>query len=142
MQMPRFGMKSVLILFAVVGLWLSTFTLDDGAQDVQFAVKLAIILTSSAAAFSTVGARRAYWGGFSATMFVLFVRATMGPPPSYTLGFWWSVRLTEYVAKGPIADAAYSKAILATTILLLWLGISAAIGLLCSHVYSNNESGK
>jgi hypothetical protein len=69
-QMPRFGIKSLLILFAIVGLWLSTFSKYPGSQDIQAIVRLLVFLTAALSALFYRGRRQAFWIGFFATMLI------------------------------------------------------------------------
>jgi hypothetical protein len=64
MAKPRFGINSLLIVFTVVGLWLSTLSAYTGSNDVQAFIWTAIILTSGVAALSHTARRRAFWIGF------------------------------------------------------------------------------
>jgi hypothetical protein len=139
MQMPRFGMKSLLILFAAVALWLSTFAQYKAADDVRYVVRLAVAIISAAAATSNVGARRWYWGGFSTTMFALCWRASLGPTRDFTLGFWPSIQLTEFATKGSTIGSGSAQGIQSTLVFIFWLAVSTVIGLLCSYVYSQTN---
>src|SRR4051812_12765029 len=100
MQIPRFGMKSLLILFAAVALWLSTFVQYTGAHDFRYAMKLAVAIVSAAASASSVGAGRYYWGGFAATMLALCWREAQGPMRDFALGYQLCAQLMEYASKG------------------------------------------
>jgi len=62
--MPRFGIKSLLLVIGVAALWLSTLAGYTGAEDVQAFILLAILVLSGIAAMSHTGRRGAFWAGF------------------------------------------------------------------------------
>jgi hypothetical protein len=66
--MPRFGTKSLLIGFALVALWLSTFSGFTGAGDVRKSILLLILVTSGFAAVFSRGKQRAFCAGFAIVM--------------------------------------------------------------------------
>jgi hypothetical protein len=133
--MPRFGMKSLLIVFAAVALWFSTFAGYTGGDDVRAFIMLAILITSGVAALSSTARRRAFWAGFFGTMlavatklfFIAFV-ATFRWMREFSME--WAVGIKE-----PMERGEFAKSINATIFLSLTLLMATVIGLLCVHVY-------
>jgi hypothetical protein len=68
MRLPRFRMRTLLVFFAVVALWLSTVAGYRSAGDVRSFVLLSIVVGSAGAAVSYDGRRRAFWLGFFITV--------------------------------------------------------------------------
>jgi hypothetical protein len=69
--MPKFGMKRLLIGFAVVAIWLATFQYVGG-EDVRASFMLLILLTSMLATIYCRRRNRAFAIGFFAVMFIAF----------------------------------------------------------------------
>jgi hypothetical protein len=61
MQIPRFGVKFLLIAIAVVSLWLSTFAFYNGANEVRATIILFGLLAAGLAAAYIRGERQAFW---------------------------------------------------------------------------------
>jgi hypothetical protein len=66
--MPRFSLKSMLIVFAAASLWLSTAAGYIAATDVRRSVMFLILVASGFAALYLRGKQRAFWAGFFAAM--------------------------------------------------------------------------
>jgi hypothetical protein len=66
--MPRFQIKTLLIAFAIVALWLSSFSGFAAADDVRRSLLLAVLAVAGYAAAYCRGRRRAFWAGFFFTM--------------------------------------------------------------------------
>lgn len=133
--MPRFGMKSLLIVFAVIALWLSTFAGYTGADDVRAFIMLTILITSGVAALSSTGRRRAFWAGFFGTMLAVATKLFF---IAFVATFRWMRELSVEWALGikePIETGEVAKSINATIFLALTLIMATVIGLLCVHVY-------
>ena len=67
--MPKYSIKTLLLLFAVLALWLSAATGYAAASDVRMSITSVIFLGSAFAAAYFRGRRRAFWLGF----FVMFL---------------------------------------------------------------------
>src|SRR4051812_38705470 len=68
--MPRFGIKSLLIVITVVALWFSTFTDYPVAYHVRRSIVLLIFSASVLVAVYGRGRWRAFWIGFSLMLFL------------------------------------------------------------------------
>src|SRR5262245_47453075 len=87
--MPRFGTKSLLVIFAVAAAWLSTFSGYWAAQDVRRSILLMILVTSGALAIYTRGRRRAFWSAFAIVMFLCGGLSYERPLYRYVPDFGW-----------------------------------------------------
>jgi hypothetical protein len=138
--MPRFGTKSLLICFAVVGLWLSTFSAYTGSNDVQAFIWTAIIVTSGIAALSHTGRRRAFWIGFFGTM-LLNSSGTIFNRTGANLQ--WTHKLSRTLAEQLQVDQLRSGRLVlninSTLILIVLLAAAMLIGLLCVYVYDQSR---
>ena len=68
--MPRFSIKTLLIVIAVAAIWLSTLAGYPAGRDVQSCIMLFITLAAAFAAAYNRGRTRAFWLGFAAIMLV------------------------------------------------------------------------
>lgn len=144
--MPRFGMKSLLIAFALIALWLSTFAGYTGADDVRAFIMLAILVTSGIAAMTHTGRRRAFWAGFFGTtlaidtkMFFLAFDATFRWMRQFSID--WGQRL----ANPDWADSGHlAKSINATIFLVLTLALATDCNwpLECPCIRPGQKSGR
>jgi hypothetical protein len=66
--MPRFGTKSLLIVFGLVAIWLSTFTGIAVGQDVRRSMLLLILVGVVCLACFSQGRRRVFWTTFAVVM--------------------------------------------------------------------------
>src|SRR4051812_46063740 len=71
MQMPNFGIKTLLIAFAVFALWLSAFIGYPGAEDIRSVMLLLLLIASAAKAYCYIGRRKMFWLGFTAVMLAI-----------------------------------------------------------------------
>jgi hypothetical protein len=69
--MPRFGMKALLLIAAIVAVWLSTLSGYTGAEDVRNIIRLLVFISAGSVALFGHGRRRAFAVGFFAVMFCL-----------------------------------------------------------------------
>src|SRR3954447_15729665 len=124
----RFGLKSLLITVTVVSLWLSTLTAYTGSNDVQAFIWAAIVISSGAAAVCYKERRRAFWGGFFATMLLMSTRSLVTMP---TPGFTWAQQLsrtiTEYVGPAQLRSGRTVLNINSTLILMTILVVAAVM---------------
>ena len=140
--MPRFGLKSLLIVFALVAVWCSTLRDFAGAQDVRAFVMIAIFVASGVAAYAYEGRWRAFWMGVFGTQFV------MGSRQFFTLfgaRFDWALRLIRDWANDPMQPRARGTYILGVHMTLIYgatLIVAALIGLLCVYVYDQAKRNK
>lgn len=70
--MPRFTLKVMLIVFAVVALWLSTIADYPGGYDVRYSIVLLTVVASGLKAYCSSGRQKCFWLAFS---FVLLAAA-------------------------------------------------------------------
>ena len=140
--MPRFRIKSLLILSAAIAVWFSTFARYTGADDVQHFMILAITIGSGAAAVSAVGAKRAFWGGFCATMWAVNSRTLFSATPRFSWLTQASIYLSRYISQGPASGKANMDSIQITLAVCLWLVMAALIGMLCTYIYKQNQPSK
>src|SRR4051812_39367293 len=80
---PRFSLATLLVATTALAVWFSTFYRYTGSDDVRAIFMLAIIIAPGAAAVYSEGAKRAFWGGFFATMFGLGSRLFLGGAPRF-----------------------------------------------------------
>jgi len=64
----RFRLRTLMIVLAAVGLWLSTIAGYESAQEVRALLMLSVLVGSAVAAISYGGHRRAFWVGFFLTV--------------------------------------------------------------------------
>ena len=136
----RFGIKSLLITVTVVYLWLSTLTAYSGSNDVQAFIWIAIVVSSGAAAMCYKERRRAFWGGFFATMVLVSTRSVVTVP---TPGFTWAQQLSrtfaEYLNPAQLRSGRTVLNINSTLILVTILVVAALMGLMCVHIYDQSK---
>ena len=136
----RFGIKSLLITVTVVSLWLSTLTAYSGSNDVQAFIWIAIVVSSGAAAMCYKDRRRAFWGGFFATMVLVSTRSVVTVP---TPGFTWAQQLSrtfaEYLNPAQLRSGRTVLNINSTLILVTILVVAALMGLMCVHIYDQSK---
>jgi hypothetical protein len=82
---PRFGTKSLLIGFIVVGLWLSTIANYTGSEYVFSLLGIACLVSSGCAAVHHRGRRRAFWTAFFIVMLLLGYEGTSSYFPVFVL---------------------------------------------------------
>ena len=145
--MPRFGIKTLLIGFAVVALWLSTFSGYFAANDVRRCILLAVLAASGYSAAYSRGRSRAFWVGFFVTMLAhgfslaeTFDSVAVPPRFGYVSTLDPATVLTNRVIRyfaasgSPLYDPIY-RAIEATFAAVWVLAMSTLIGLigLCAY---------
>jgi hypothetical protein len=82
-------MKSMLVAFAVMALWMSTFSGCAGASEVRKTILLGTFMAAGFAALYNRGRRRAFWAGFVAVMLVCGGLSVQRPLDRYTPDFNW-----------------------------------------------------
>jgi hypothetical protein len=95
--MPRFGTKSLLLVFAFVAVWLSTFTRYPGAEDVRKCLMLIILLSAMFAAMYFREKRRAFWTGFFVFMLISCLSHNVRQHFNYFPTFRWPGNLTHMI---------------------------------------------
>ncbi len=100
----------MLLAFAALALWMSTFSGYAAAFDVRKAILLAVLIASGCAAIRFEGRNRAFWGGFCVAMFMHGFTTVFVPgvPTPHVFGYapnldWCdhlANRLVPYVASG------------------------------------------
>jgi hypothetical protein len=86
--MPRFRVGSLLILFAFVAMWLSTFAKYTGSEDVRHGLRLLIAATSVVAAYCNGGRARAFWMGFAAIWILYYLSSPAAGPKLFWVQAW------------------------------------------------------
>src|SRR4051812_42481138 len=119
--MPRYRVKTLLLVSTAVALWLSTFSEYTSKEDVRQFVLIAISLMSATAALSATGSKRAFWGGFTAAMAIFQTRSAYYSAPRMLWLQELSGKLTGF--RNPLASN-----IQITLTVVAWLLISAAMG--------------
>jgi hypothetical protein len=90
--MPRFSLKSMLIVFVAASLWLSTAAGYTAGTDVRRSVLFLILVASGFAALYLHGKQRAFWAGFFAAMLLCGQETSLS---RYAPNFSW---LSMYAA--------------------------------------------
>jgi hypothetical protein len=133
MKLPRFGMKTLLIIATAIALWLSTFSAYTGHEDVRGFVMLSVAIGSGATAVYSGGAKRAFWGGFFAAIATMGARGTF---LSFSPRFAWATQLAYNLAELLPGQANQNlRNLQATFAYLCSLLMAALIGLLCTYIY-------
>jgi hypothetical protein len=83
--MPRFGIRSLLVVIAVLGLWLSTFAGYVGAQDIRAIILQFLFIAIGAAAIFYRGRAQAFWIGFFTSMLI----TSLAYPRDFAPKFNW-----------------------------------------------------
>jgi hypothetical protein len=134
-MLPRYGIRSLLIVFAMAALWFSTFAGYSGSEDIRAFIMLTILITSGVAAISSTTRRRAFWAGFFGTMLAVSTKLFF---LAFVATFRWMREFSTEWAVGlrnPTDHGELAKSINATIFLGMLLIMATAIGLLCVHVY-------
>jgi hypothetical protein len=84
----RFGLKAMLVVVTVLGLWLSTVSISGG-YDLRRLIKLLIVVSSVSAAYFSNGRRRAFWLSFALVMLIM-AKSIFRPNPEWPVpNFNW-----------------------------------------------------
>ena len=125
-----------MFLTTAVALWLSTIASYRGSEDVQQFIMLAIVVAAGASAIYSIGAQRAFWGGFSVTMLLVSARA---PLPAFSPRFTWvselSTRLARYLGEYPAGLKHHMQWIHTSIVFTAYLAIAAMLGLMCVYIF-------
>ena len=140
MRIPRYGIKTVLIAFTVVALWL--FTLRDfvAANEIRTAVLFIVALTAGIAAVCHRGQQRAFWAGFFVAM--ILVGGPVWPPnrpliPNVNIAArGWTEALFQTTRISFITFNAVFYSMKA----ILLLAISTVAGYAAARVYDQSRS--
>ena len=108
--MPRFGTKTLLIAFALLALWLSTFSGFPAAPDVRRSMLLLILVASLFLAIYTHGMRRAYWSGFAIVMLLCGGLNLQQPLYRYVPDFAWQRMLGLNIQPATLYPRPYYSA--------------------------------
>ena len=142
--MPRFTMKSMLIAFAVVALWLSTAFVYKANQDVRYSIVLLIVVASGVKTYCSGGRQRCFWLAFFLVLLATAYTQQMIAPQ---LG-WVIVSLQPFVT----TDVTYGSQFggtkgshlllfISTTIILATdLILAAVAGFIGRYIYDQNRS--
>jgi hypothetical protein len=141
MQLPRFGIKWLLIIVAVLGLWLATFRMPDPTNrgigiHLRLTIMLAILLSAGFAAIYYRGERQAFWCGFSISMLLLVGGFFSFVPDLSLIARSWSGGLLQKTG-GDAFDMLQSS---------MWacllLSFSSIVGLSAAIIYNQSRTRK
>jgi hypothetical protein len=140
MQIPRFGVKFLLIAIAVVSLWLSTFAFYNGANEVRATIILFGLLAAGLAAAYSRGERQAFWTGFFALFLLFRVRQGIISVPTFE---WLTAVIVPEPAQGgiPLAQQNLIFAGRMSVTLLLQLVFAVAAGLMAVSIHRWSRTG-
>jgi hypothetical protein len=88
--MPRFGIRSLLIAFTFIALWLSTFAGHRAGVDLRASILLLIFIGAAVAALCHRGKQRAFWGSFFGVMLLCGGNDLQRPLYRYSPSFIWN----------------------------------------------------
>ena len=136
--MPRFSIRTLLIAFAVVAVWFSTFAwkgtpfAPTPGPEIRRIIFLGILIASGSAAVYLHGRRRAFWSGFFVTMLLLSYtrQPSLLIPNLDILTFAVIQFLPASVAVDPITVTALHA---------LLLLISATMGFIATWIYDQGK---
>jgi hypothetical protein len=137
--LPRFTIKSLLIAFAILATWLWSARLDDhsGGDDVRKALLLLLVVGAGSLAIYSTGNRRAYWSGFTFSLFMIASGWN-----GFILDFRWLDQATKRFGTFRPPDNGLPSE-------LYWNGRLACVMLLCSiagfvaaHIYDRSRREK
>ena len=78
--MPRFTLKSMLLIFAVVAIWLSAFVAYPANYGVRYAIVLLTTVAAGLKAYCSRGRQKCFWLGFAVVLFMAaFTEGILGP---------------------------------------------------------------
>ena len=141
--MPRFGIKSLLIAFVIIGVWLASFsgaadpTMSGAGSQIRKGMLIVVFVATGIAAACNQGRRRAFWSAFFATMLLLFVNDAGGYyfPNCLTIAVTWDNYLN------PILGA--SDNVQPIVFWGIWhglvLGVAAIAGFVSAWVYDQSR---
>jgi hypothetical protein len=139
--MPRFGIKTLLIVFTVVAIWLATFIrqgqdLQGAGNEIRNCMMLVVFLASGFAAIYNQGRRRAFWSGFFATMLLLSVEFIQPYKANvYSIASGWATHFQEiYRFDHRVRTILYCN---------IWppivLSLAALVGILAVYFYDQSH---
>lgn len=133
---PRFDIKTLLLIFTGVALWLSTFTGYSLASDLRNLIIYSVFLVAGLKAFCLRGRRQVFWVGFFSTM-LLFLFASSGNTPQARLGYFIYTSLRSTAFGGDISPFD-SAAMSSIGFLVVMLG-STAMGYVGKRIYDQSQ---
>ena len=138
--MPRFGIKALLIAFALAGLWFSTYSGYAAARDVRATIALLVFLGSGLAAVYCRGRQQAFWVAFFAVMLTI----GLGYPKDYVPNFAWVlIWLGHYSVSVPSEDRREQYYFIRDIIKLLTvLALSTAMGYFAVYLYDRRRQAE
>jgi hypothetical protein len=140
MKLPRFSLKTLLIVATALALWFSTFASYRGAEDVRGFVMLAVAVAAGAAACCSKGGRRAFWGGLCASLLIMGSRSQfVSFAPRLTWLFQITMDLSGYLSSDPMQRKHLMESIQAMHF-GVWLVIAMMIGLLCAYIHRQSRA--
>jgi len=133
---PRFSFTTLIIVFTIVALWLSTLTGYPGSDDLRAFIALSFVIVPGVAAMGSTGRRRAFWVGFFGTMLALSVKGVL---MSFGASFRWAPEASRNIAMlfivPPGKQGELTMGINTTIIFVVALIAATAMGVFCAYVY-------
>ncbi len=131
--MPRFRLKTMLIVFALVALWLSTFTGYAAGGDVRRSMVLLTLVASIFAAYCSDGSQKAFWLCFAIVIVPMGGGIYYYSPEMPIPNFFWTTNLFSRPAT-PLGSAI-TETIRAVGALLL----ATIAGFIGVYIYSQTR---
>jgi hypothetical protein len=113
--MPRYGTRTLLIVFGIIALWLATFAGHGAAQDFRRSMLLLALVAAACLAIFSHGRRRAFWTGFAVVMFLCGGISMNRPLHRYVPDFVWQNNLGVNMVVSPAPAVMYPPPMLAPT---------------------------
>lgn len=137
--MPQFTLKSLLLLFAVVAVWLSTFAMGQMASDIRYLVIYTIFLIAGLKAFCQRWRQQVFWLAFFATMVLFLFNAQTNNPAHMR----WGQFFYRFI-KRPPPTGVYSlldTGIMASFGLCILLACATVMGFIGMRIYLQSKKG-
>jgi hypothetical protein len=141
--MPRFGIKTLLLVFGMFAFWLASLWMGDIGGDVQRSIILAILFGSAAAAIYGRGRQRAFWGSFFAVIFLMGCDSLRTFLPMYFPYLGWPNTVadkwgTSFTSDPSLQSSAHSW--IYWTLRMSWiLALATLIGFLVAAVHDKSR---
>src|SRR5262245_45666565 len=116
--MPRYGTRTLLIVFALVAVWFATFGASSAslagmmaAQDLRRSMLLLVLVAVTGLAITSRGRKRVFWSGFAIVMFLCGGMNLQRPLYRYLPDFAWQQTMGVNVAPAPYITPAPPTAV-------------------------------
>jgi len=119
--MPRYGTRTLLIIFSLVAVWFATFGASStslaslmAAQDLRRSMLLLVLVAVTGLAISSRGRKRVFWTAFAVVMFLCGGINLQRPLYRYVPDFAWQQTMGINVAPAPYITPAPPSAVSST----------------------------